>query len=94
MIENNNHVITAVKGDSNEVYLSAIFTDNKLTSIIQNTKVSKELILEDVFKFLDLLKNEEYLFPSPESMDYFLENNVIFLEAENKIDESFFVKRI
>lgn len=80
-------VITAKKVNTDEAYLSAIFKDNHLVSVVQNKKISATLQIEHIAKFLLAIKSDEYYYPK--NIEDFIKNNVEIIEAIDTISDKF-----
>lgn len=83
------YVITAKSADTDEAYLSAIFEDNKLVAIVQNKKVSSEVKIEHIAKFLLSIKSEERYYPK--YISSFIENYVSVIDAIDVVGDNFVV---
>lgn len=85
------YVITAIKKGSNEAYLTAIIENvaggHIVKSIIQNTKVSDEINVDHIKKFLAHINSCDVTELPP--LDKFISTNVFLLEAKEKIDSNF-----
>lgn len=84
MKEVSEFVITAVKKGSDEPYLSAIFEDNRLISIIQNENISKEINEKDIASFLLEIRNDDLFFPQDIASN--LKKYVTILPAKQNLD--------
>ena len=83
------YVITAKSADTDEAYLSAIFEDNKLVAIVQNKKVTSEVKIEHIAKFLLSIKSEERYYPK--DISSFIENYVSVIDALDVVGDNFVV---
>lgn len=81
------YVITAKTVDTDEAYLSAIFEDNKLVNIVQNKKVSSEVKIEHISKFLLSIVSEERYYPK--DISSFIENHVSVIDAIDVVGDNF-----
>lgn len=83
----NKYVITAKKTGSDEAYLSAIFEEGNLVSIVQNKKVSSEVKSKDVAKFLLAIKSDKRSYP--QNISDFIAHNVQVIEAIDVIGDNY-----
>ena len=81
------YVITAKTADTDEAYLSAIFEDNKLVNIVKNKKVSSEVKIEHISKFLLSIVSEERYYPK--DISSFIENHVSVIDAIDVVGDNF-----
>ena len=81
------YVITAKTADTDEAYLSAIFEDNKLVNIVQNKKVSSEVKIEHISKFLLSIVSEERYYAK--DISSFIENHVSVIDAIDVVGDNF-----
>ena len=83
------YVIPAKSADTDEDYLSAIQEDNKLVAIVQNKKVSSEVKIEHIAKFLLSIKSEERYYPK--GISSFIENYVSGIDEIDVVGDNFVV---
>lgn len=85
------YIITAKQIGTDEPYLSAIFKDNKLMSIVQNERVSNTINVAHVASFLVAIASDERYYPEALKLDsekYILENTTV-IPSINIIGDNF-----
>ena len=83
------YVITVKSDDTDVAYLSAIFEYNKLVAIVQKKKVSSEVKIDHIAKFLLSIKSEERYYPK--DISSFIDNYVSVIDAIDVVGDNFVV---
>lgn len=88
------YAITAKNVGTDEVYLSAVFKDDKLMNIIQNERVSDTINVKHIAKFLVAISSENRYYPEALKLDVekYIRENTVVIPAIDVVGDNYIVE--
>ena len=88
------YAITVKNVGTDEVYLSAVFKDDKLMGIIQNERISDTINVEHIAKFLVAISSENRYYPALLKLDVekYIRENTVVIPAIDVVGDNYLVE--